>query len=173
MPKFSAEDVLPKLVKAFPRPLGIYDFQIPDADRQEFMNYLLELHQDGLIHASFQISRMRENYGIPFNVANITITKEGRSFLKTPDASEQITQHIVINGNASGFNIAGRDMHIENGQDCTELLRIIINKLENSKIDSDKKSGLIGYFQSILSSSSSSIISSVIIESVKLFLNMK
>lgn len=82
MTKYDTKAILQKLITEFPRPLNPRDFSITKDEEQEFFKLLLELKQQDLIDAGVLLSSRKGQRGLPVDIRNIKITKEGREFMQ-------------------------------------------------------------------------------------------
>ncbi len=169
MTKYEPRKTLQNLIDTYPSPQKFSDFEIPVQEKQDFLNFLFELNQRELIVAKFQISRMRETYGMPIEVLNILITKQGREHMEGNDKKASYIQNISINNGPETLNIAGRDINLSNEINVEKFIEILIGNIEKSNLENEEKESLIHSFKKMLATTTPAVAAGLIIESVKAY----
>ncbi|MCI5136732.1 MAG: hypothetical protein D3920_17075 [Candidatus Electrothrix sp. AW2] len=103
---------------------------------------------------------------MPLELAGIKITKEGREFMERKDEVPPVSQTINIHGAAGTVNIAGQDIHI-NGADADRLLERLLENIEKSDLQPDKKKTLRDSIKSMAAAVTPSFLAGLLVESTK------
>lgn len=158
--------VLEKLIENYPRQSKFNDFAIAEDEKQDFLNFLMELHQRRLVDAFFVSDNTCENFGMPLELTDIKITKEGREFMEKKDEAPPVSQTINIQGAAGTVNIAGQDINI-NGTDADRLLEKLLENIEKSDLQPENKKTLRDSIKSMTAAVTPSFLAGLLVESTK------
>jgi len=164
---YSTKQILRHLIKTFPARQEIDNFEVPDNEKQIFLNKLFEMEQRGLIKAAFRVSNLHKTYGQPIDVQGIIITNKGREFMiERKSTPQNITQNISIDNANGTLNIAGHNIDISNGADADDLIKKLIETVENSNLPPDKKKSLGESIKDMVANVSSSVLAGIITHAV-------
>lgn len=170
--EITVEGILHFLDACWPRILkDSSDFNIDASNKQKLLNVLLEMKQRELISAKFLTSNLRDNYGIPLDVAGISITKEGRLFMEKKKELASVTQTFNISNSPGVFNVSATgNSSVGLNIEAEKLVVSLIDNIEKSDIDEPKKRQLIDAIKDVVARHSPTMLASLIVESVRGFL---
>ncbi|WP_143165872.1 hypothetical protein [Desulfofustis glycolicus] len=166
-------ELLQKIANSRAVPMFDRDFGVPAEDEQQLRNDLYELEQRGFITAQVISSRMRETFGLPLDVGEIKLSKEGWAFLEGKPESQTGSVSTVFNINTNGnstpafsFSNVGNLNNITNA-DADKMLQSILSAIAQSNLPEKEQNGLSSSVTALFKAAAPNVVASLLIGAVQ------